>query len=280
MAAGIAVYESPQFRRWVQQSRRKIAVALYNLGDEIHPRTAAFEDISMTEETGEAAEERRRRAREEIEQRRQFNQSRRRRSTPSTSAAVSFDTLVNQDGTLRTEPPHEDKYEFSGDDDFTTARSTALDTSNMTSLQRRRGSIEQEALTDASLQALSPIALASETSSHPPSELLIDLTPRSEAPGFNFEIDSSDSSQHSGISQSEPDSFASFPGSVHSAEQLADHEGQVSTTSSIPGSLDHINDDLTSGTISEWDEATDGIPTPASWSEVGSVVSTDDEHHH
>lgn len=53
VAAGIAVYESPQFRQWVDNSRRKIAVALHNLGDEIQPRNAtspARQDISMTEE--------------------------------------------------------------------------------------------------------------------------------------------------------------------------------------------------------------------------------------
>lgn len=38
VAAGIAIYESPQVRQWVDQSRRKIAVALHSLGDDIQPR--------------------------------------------------------------------------------------------------------------------------------------------------------------------------------------------------------------------------------------------------
>ncbi|KAJ4364557.1 hypothetical protein N0V83_009153 [Neocucurbitaria cava] len=38
VAAGIAIYESPQVRQWVDQSRRKIAVALHSLGDEIQPQ--------------------------------------------------------------------------------------------------------------------------------------------------------------------------------------------------------------------------------------------------
>ena len=38
VAAGIALYESPQVRQWVDQSRRKIAVALHSLGDDIQPR--------------------------------------------------------------------------------------------------------------------------------------------------------------------------------------------------------------------------------------------------
>lgn len=38
VAAGIALYESPQVRQWVDQSRRKLAVALHSLGDDIQPR--------------------------------------------------------------------------------------------------------------------------------------------------------------------------------------------------------------------------------------------------
>ncbi|KAF1835947.1 hypothetical protein BDW02DRAFT_567549 [Decorospora gaudefroyi] len=38
VAAGIAIYESPQVRQWADQTRRKIAIALHSLGDEIQPR--------------------------------------------------------------------------------------------------------------------------------------------------------------------------------------------------------------------------------------------------
>ncbi|KAF2127820.1 hypothetical protein P153DRAFT_368370 [Dothidotthia symphoricarpi CBS 119687] len=38
VAAGIAIYESPQVRQWVDQSRRKIAVALNSLGEDPKPR--------------------------------------------------------------------------------------------------------------------------------------------------------------------------------------------------------------------------------------------------
>ena len=38
VAAGIAIYESPHVRAWVDQSRRKLAVALHTLGDEVEPR--------------------------------------------------------------------------------------------------------------------------------------------------------------------------------------------------------------------------------------------------
>ncbi|KAI9851896.1 MAG: hypothetical protein M1838_002467 [Thelocarpon superellum] len=44
IAAGVAVYENPQVREWVDQSRRKLALALHNLGDEILPSSSTEED--------------------------------------------------------------------------------------------------------------------------------------------------------------------------------------------------------------------------------------------
>jgi hypothetical protein len=40
-AAAIAVYESPEVRQFAEQCRRRIAIALHSLGDEIHPRRAS-----------------------------------------------------------------------------------------------------------------------------------------------------------------------------------------------------------------------------------------------
>ncbi|KAF9693427.1 hypothetical protein EKO04_008772 [Ascochyta lentis] len=57
VAAGIAIYENPQVRQWVDQSRRKIAVALHSLGDDIQPRRPS--------ESSDDFEERKRR-REEL----------------------------------------------------------------------------------------------------------------------------------------------------------------------------------------------------------------------
>ncbi|OKL64380.1 hypothetical protein UA08_00769 [Talaromyces atroroseus] len=315
VAAGIAVYESPQFRRWVDQSRRKIAIALYNLGDEIHPREPVSQDISMTEEASEAAMERRRQAREEIALRRELMQSR--RDTRTSSAAVSFDALVDQDGRLRSGAEEGDVTRGIVDekDDITTAHSTALDSSRSTWLHKRGGgSPEPEALTDARLQAQREMMeaierdrlhlyLPSETPSHHPSESLIDLTPTSEFP----ELTPSPSKQDR-IANSEYFSIASLPSSTHNdsdigqsgffyahpnqsedrssaesthpeADPFQDHD--LSAASSVAGSLEHVHHDVSSdGTLSEWGQHTDGALTPASWSEVGSVISSDDEHHH
>lgn len=265
----------------------------------------------MTEETSAAAEERRCQAREEIELRRELNQARRRRSTRSSSAAVSFDALVDKDGRLKAEDGEDDTRGIVVNDDHATAQSTALDTGNSTSLHKRGGSSEPEALTNARLQAQHEmleamerdrlhLALPSETSSHHPSESLIDLTPTSEFPESNHEITSnrsqmenteyfsvtnlSNSTHTSESGQSEyfydhPNQSSSSTSSSIPANPFVEHD--VSTTSSIPGSLEHVHDELSSdGTLSEWGQPTDGILTPASWSEVGSVISSDDEHHH
>lgn len=264
----------------------------------------------MTEEAGAAAQERRRRAREEIERRRELNQARR-RSTRSSSAAVSFDALVDKDGRLKSEDGEDDTRGIIVNDDHAIAQSTALDTSNSTSLHKRGGSPEPEALTNARLQAQHEmleamerdrlhLALPSETSSHHPSESLIDLTPTSEFPESNHETSSnrgqmensdyfsvanlSNSTHTSEIGQSEyfyshPNQSSSSTNSSIPANPFVEHD--ISTTSSIPGSLEHVHDELSSdGTLSEWGQPTDGILTPASWSEVGSVISSDDEHHH
>lgn len=264
----------------------------------------------MTEETGAAAEERRRQAREEIERRREFNQARR-RSTRSSSAAVSFDTLVDKDGRLKSEDGEDETRGIIENDDHATAQSTALDSSNLTSLHKRGGPSEPGALTNAHLQAQHEmleamerdrphLALPSETSSHHLSESLIDLTPTSEFPDTNHETTSdrspmetseyfsvanlSNSTHTSEIGQSEyfyahPNQSSASTSSSIPVDPFAEHD--VSTTSSIPGSLEHVHDELSSdGTLSEWGQPTDGILTPASWSEVGSVISSDDEHHH
>ncbi|KAL1969359.1 hypothetical protein VTN77DRAFT_9552 [Rasamsonia byssochlamydoides] len=299
VAAGIALYESPQFRRWVNNSRRKLAFALYNLGDEIHPRDVSPQDISMTEEVGEAAEERRRKAREEIMQRRALLESRRRRQSSSSSAMVSFDSLVDKDGRLRSdlEP---------------TAQSTALETGDSKAVLRHTGQPGSDALTEGRLQAQRGLleamdrdrlrlTLSSETSSHHPSESLVDLTPTSEFPdaGAGAQVQSVRSptelaqSEYFSITSNRSEADASEYYYAHPSQPDAQaqsnpfehpHDDEISTISSVPGSLSHIpremEDASSDGTLSEWGHPTEGVATPLSWSEVGSVISSDDGHHH
>jgi hypothetical protein len=117
VAAGIAIYESPQVRAWVDQSRRKIAVALHNLGDDIQPRrpSESSEDFDRRKRRREELirqnrNELIRRAREEgvavdlDELARIGNENvdmAERRSRADRTR--SFDTMVGSDGMLKNE---------------------------------------------------------------------------------------------------------------------------------------------------------------------------------
>ncbi|EON63707.1 hypothetical protein W97_02935 [Coniosporium apollinis CBS 100218] len=118
VAAGIAFYENPQVRQWVDQSRRKIAIALYSLGDELQPERS-------NNQSQRQSEEHRRRRREEIVRRNRRELIRRaqeegvavdldelervgreaeeelgRTTTQRSNASRSFDELVGSDGRL------------------------------------------------------------------------------------------------------------------------------------------------------------------------------------
>ncbi|KAF2821010.1 hypothetical protein CC86DRAFT_411326 [Ophiobolus disseminans] len=115
VAAGIAIYESPQVRAWVDQSRRKIAVALHSLGDDIQPRrpSESTDDFEYRKQRREELVRRNRnelirRAREEgvavdLDELAKIGsenvESAQRRSTADRTR--SFDTMVGSDGTLR-----------------------------------------------------------------------------------------------------------------------------------------------------------------------------------
>lgn len=265
----------------------------------------------MTEEVGEAAEERRQRVREEIMRRRVVLEERRKRRNSSSTG--TFDTLVDKDGNLR-------KDDDPDLPDEPLARSTAIDT-NVSEVSTRhreqpdtRGiSEEQSQYQRELLEAIDRdrlrIALPSEVSSNHPSESLIDLTPTSEFP--EAEVGWSDhrvgqqpltESEFSSISSRRSSNnsidarsglYYAPPEVLHDADDAGiqspfsdnqAHQVDVSTASSIAGSLTHVHHDfddtLSDGTLSDNDHLVEGIATPASWSEVGSVISADDDHHH
>ncbi|OJJ49882.1 hypothetical protein ASPZODRAFT_128439 [Penicilliopsis zonata CBS 506.65] len=291
VAAGIAIYESPQFRQWVNNSRRKVAVALHNLGDEIYPRESSplREDISMSEEVSPDAEERRRIAREEI-LRRGVEARRRKRGT---SSLGSFDALVDKDGNLR-------KSAMLGVPDDTIASSTAVDVAGIQSLVGEgnpKDTSPAVAETESQYNQELPEAIGSdglhlEISSEmsPISGPLLDLTPTSEAPDHPFSMGSSQTED--GLSETyyaHPDhtttnnTMSSSSSPFADALQYVAHQ-EDSSAASTTGSYSHIDeaatDTLSDDTLSEIGVPTDGIATPASWSEVGSVISGDDMGHH
>ncbi|KAG6997742.1 hypothetical protein G7Y79_00038g075010 [Physcia stellaris] len=103
-AASLAVYENnPEIREWVDNSRRKIAVALHNFGDEIAPPFPSRNpnprrDASTREDESAEAAERRRKARQEIIERGRVLEERRRQKRANTR---TFDDLVDKDGLLK-----------------------------------------------------------------------------------------------------------------------------------------------------------------------------------
>ena len=106
LAAGIAVYENPQIREWIDRSRQKIALALHSLGDDVDPRSSSprLDDPSMREDASEVAEARRRQARAEIMERGRIMEERRRRKQGSRSGSDSsqtFDSVVDKAGMLK-----------------------------------------------------------------------------------------------------------------------------------------------------------------------------------
>ncbi|KAJ5578135.1 uncharacterized protein N7459_007099 [Penicillium hispanicum] len=299
VATGVAVYQSPQFQQWMTTSRRKIAVALHNLGDEIQPSDSASpirEDISMTEEVGEAAEERRRIARAEIMRRAAFLESRR-SGKDSHRPLDSFDTLVDHDGNLRmTKEEHEQI-------DNNVGISTGVDL-HETPLLRRGGKSDEPDGSIMSGERLR-IDVHSETTSHHPSESLVQFTPTSERPGEDMLFDpfsdspvrgqtpvsisaSSHTEDNQPVYYAHPRSASNFS---QQPELLADldefshgnqFQHEVSSAPSTAGSFSHVNesiDGLSDGTLSDLGGRSVGIATPASWSEVGSVISNDDAGH-
>lgn len=104
LAAGIAVYENPDIRAWIDRSRQKIAIALHSLGDDVDPRSRLpLDDLSMREDVSEVAENRRRLARAEILERGRIMEEKRRRKIATRSgsdSSQSFDSLVDRSGKL------------------------------------------------------------------------------------------------------------------------------------------------------------------------------------
>src|SRR5271170_1753068 len=108
LAAGIAMYENPNIREWIDRSRQKIAMALHSLGDDVdpRPRSPRINDPSMREDASEMAEARRRQARAEIMERGRIMEERRRRKQASRSGSDSsqtFDNVVDKTGMLKKE---------------------------------------------------------------------------------------------------------------------------------------------------------------------------------
>ncbi|KAL4900331.1 hypothetical protein BDW74DRAFT_162101 [Aspergillus multicolor] len=300
VAAGIAVYESPQFRRWMNNSRRKLAMTLHNLGDDIHPGDGDSQlrhDISMMEEIGPAADERRRIAREEIQRRRSVLEERRRKK--SNESLGTFDTLVDENGHLLDLQEQGNPVAKSTGVDLgvsqPTHRGQQPDTpvAESTVLFEAVSAPEQEKLRlsiPAPRSRASSVAGADFTPVSKVSEFMAsavsrqssrDERPRSSASSYT-------EGAFSEVIYAHPDSVTN--GHAEDARSpFSDLEGlrfnqSRPATPSTPSTADnfsHIAVDASSddGILSEFEGSIGRVLTPASWSEVGSDVSSDEYRH-
>jgi hypothetical protein len=145
VAAGIAIYQDEQVRMWFDERRRRIAIAIYNVGDGIHPQPP------QTESERAAMIERNRDRRLDIVRRNRLELLRRAQadgmavdldelsrignvvdipvqdgsSTGSHARTGSFDDLVDEDGKLK------------ADQSSTTATASALEDTSSSGLRHR-----------------------------------------------------------------------------------------------------------------------------------------------
>ncbi|BCR86383.1 uncharacterized protein ACHE_30370A [Aspergillus chevalieri] len=289
VAAGIAVYESPQFRQWIYNQRRKLAQTLHNLGDEVQPRESLSfrEEMSMTEEPGEVAEERRRAIREELERRSALLMERSRRKS-SGSPPSSFDAIVDKDGRLLDD--------LENDPELATdilANSTAIDLGSSQLVQRGK----QGAASDENKPL--PDTPAPQSRSATP----VQLTPTSEEPEPDFGLmHSRPESRRSSVGHTEGTSstqyyapsaqpplndthqnlqspFSEFSDFESVSQGHPERPSTPSTSSDFSHVYKYAADESSDSTLSDLGQLRSGAVTPAGWSEVGSVISNDEVNY-
>ncbi|KAL4745832.1 hypothetical protein BDW72DRAFT_186019 [Aspergillus terricola var. indicus] len=274
-------------------------MTLHNLGGDIQPGDGDSRyrhDISMTEEIGPAADERRRVAREEISRRRSVLEER--RKTRSNSSLGTFDTLVDENGRLLDLE----------DQGTSVANSTGLDLGFSQPTHRSHQSdtpaaqstvlFGAEAAPEHNKLQLSIPAPRSRASSVAGA----DFTPASGvsdvmASAVSQQSGDSDRPRSSASSHTEgtfseviyahPDSMASGH-AEDSQSPFLDLEGlrfpqsrpATPPTPSTADNFSHIAVDASSdGVLSEFEGSIGRVITPASWSEVGSDISSDEYRH-
>jgi len=167
VAAGIAVYkENPQVREWIDRTRHKIVVGFHSLGDDMNPgtRRQSKDDASMHEDRTEKAEERRRQAIAEIMERGRIMEERRKRrklSNGGEARSPSFDTLVDENGILKSVESNEKP--------IPEANTTAIDTTDGNTMLRSRHANPQDNSLHQSVDATLPLRQLSQET--PPTQV-------------------------------------------------------------------------------------------------------------
>ncbi|KAI9780179.1 MAG: hypothetical protein M1835_004547 [Candelina submexicana] len=296
VAAGVAVYENPQVRQWMDQSRRKIAIALHSLGNDVQPPSMDEDD-----------EEERRRQRVELMYWNMKRDEQRRKRKQREALKTSFDDMVTKEGNLK---------------EVDTTHSTAREAQEGEYGLRRRndrhkeddgGAVhpnpfadqnESQVLFDRSLvdvkneekenpsrsstatlpaeheifptQPESPIRTAPIT--QPPQGQLVNLTSDAESSRNLFQAPSNYWSVNEWAESTSPSFYEASVGSEnHTEPERPSVRG--SAAPSLTGSVEDIGADssVDGGEGRYMDILSEtGISTPGSWTEVGSEVSEGD----
>jgi len=307
IAAGIAVYDNPQVREWLDDSRRKVALALHNLGDDIHPRPSlsrshSSNDASTREDDSPEAVERRQRARQDILERARLLEERRRAKASAAGRGSSFDELVDTDGKL-----HE-----KSEGGVTTAAETAngdegLRKRNTEAAGAARGAAMADPFGDemgmsfTDEKTAEPLQMAQESrestttltgdepasgllidtdaaSTHP-SELLVDLTPTTSAAPSRFHDQAHDdaSDADSGIGSGSEIREVSAPTSNYQAVYEWTESSNASFYSPPESEASGLEVDARSNATSDAPSlvgSVDHMSEPDGMSEVGEAAST------
>lgn len=245
-AAGLAIYEHPQVRQWIDESRRKAAIALHSLGDEVAPQSEARNsspDASTREDDDPEAIERRRRARQEILERGRKLEERRKSKQAANGRAKSFDEMVDKDGTLKVEEKFEEP---------TATSSAAKANQEESGLRHRHTESRAAALGSVYANPFADEMAVPIVDAHPsPQEQKPDSIPRSSTPTLPISSDSPPTLRDSPASPPVPPKPAAYQPqrplidtdevSNHPSEQLVD---LTPTTSASSAAVDlaELND--------------------------------------
>ncbi len=355
-AAAIAVYESPEVRQFAEQCRRRIAIALHSLGDEINPRSDSEsqqprynrpEDaegfLQSTASNGvEADEDSRRRQREELMYWNQVRLEKMRKEKLQSGEKIrsrgsSFDDFLHEDKTAEKgtyiynsgADVHQESEEgllrrrregvrgldrgtvfanpFADENQIEMDEQRAMDRSLMSpeksefsedlygasddikpSRESTKTLAHEEQLVDVSEQTALPALpeLVSAPVSYPVIQELPTNSYHQDAYMTGQDSESAFASIHAWADNSHHASFYSplphTPVAPMSEASEPEHlNGQATPTDSISlaGSGEDIGHDNASSVDDVMSEDGDGVITPGSWTEVGSVVSESDAHH-
>jgi hypothetical protein len=356
-AAAIAVYESPEIRQFAEECRRRIAIALHSLGDEINPRSQSEsqqprynrpEDaegfLQSSAETGvEADEASRRRQREELMYWNQIRLEKMQKEKgqdkeKNRTQGSSFDDFL-----------HEDRTAEKGTYIYNSGVNVHGDAEEGLLRRRREGvrgldrsaafanpfadenqiELDEQRATDRSLMSpehselsedlygasddIKPSRESTNTLAHHEEQLVdvseptdlpalpelvsepVSVTAIQELPTNSYHEDAymtgqdgesaytsihawADNSHHSSFYSPLPVTPAA-PLSIASDPEFLDGQATPTDSASLAGSGEDVGRDDDSSVNDVMSVDGDGMNTPGSWTEVGSVVSESDAGH-